>query len=191
MLSLSGLLFGTIVKTDAYSYTGPYLYSACITGFNEPMAEVLEDRTRPTVEEAKLTWEHTTFLNQASKKPLLGIAAGIARMVLAVFHIIGHLIASLNGNRGHLYHAAAGGCEFLRGLIEAIPVIGRIFANLYLPPSIEYRENMTAEDFIGGRSWWMIKMYCTQAPDHFDCRISIYTDSDNYPFYYDVSSARE
>lgn len=144
--------------------------------------------TKEIFEAAKLQSEHTTFLNRASKVLFIGIAAGITRMVLAIFHIIGHLIASINGNKGHLYHAAAGGCEFLRGLIEATPIIGRIFANCYLHPTIEYREDMTVEDLRGNRCWWMMKIYCTEAPDNFDNRYLRLVNSDNYPFFYEIGS---
>ena len=84
---------------------------------------------------------------------MIGIAAGITRMVLSVIHIIGHLLmACITWDKGHCYHAAKGGCEFLRGLIESIPFAGRAFARIYFNHGI----------------WWMIKIYNPDEPDSLD-----------------------
>lgn len=85
--------------------------------------------------------------------PILGIAAGVTRMALAVIHSLGHLFAALvTFDKGHCVHAAKGGCEFLRGLIEATPIVGRQFARNY----------------VAHGDWWMIKIYNPDYPDTLD-----------------------
>lgn len=92
----------------------------------------------------------TTCLNGWAWIPVLGIAAGIVRTAIATIHIIGHLFAALfTFDKGHLFHAAKGGCEFLRGLIEATPFIGREFA-------------------MSNRQYWIIKIYNPDSPDGLD-----------------------
>jgi hypothetical protein len=74
-------------------------------------------------------------------------------MALAVIHSIGHLFAAiLTLDKGHCYHAGKGGCEFLRGAIEATPFLGRRFANTY------YENGL----------WWMLKIYNPNRPDSLD-----------------------
>jgi hypothetical protein len=59
-------------------------------------------------------------------------------------------------------HAAKGSCEALRGGIETIPIIGRIFANFYNSRPLYDPVNE------GARTWWMIKIYNPQQPDGLD-----------------------
>lgn len=135
-----GLLHGMVWETDVESETGKGLYSDFATG----------------------NGEKDTQLNQLVRIPFIGIVAGLARIALGIIHTVGHLVgALLTFKKGHLFHAAKGSCEILRGVIETIPVIGRIFA---------YSFSSTAEfDFgHGGRSWWMIKIYNPQKPDGLD-----------------------
>lgn len=129
------LLQGIVVETRAESLTGHYFYSDRMHS-DEPTSIEIQP-----------------FLNQLSTINIIGIAAGIIRMALAIIHCIGHLFATiLTFNKGHLFHVAKGGCEFLRGFIEAIPFIGRIFANVY------YHHG----------EWWIIKIYNPMRPDTLD-----------------------
>jgi hypothetical protein len=127
-------------ETDVESFTGEYLYSDFATGRGEK----------------------DTTLNSLVKIPFVGIVAGVARVALGLIHTVGHLLAALlTCKKGHLFHASKGTCEILRGIIEAIPIIGRIFANAY--------DSTAMYDFgEGGRSWWMIKIYNPEKPDGLD-----------------------
>lgn len=74
-------------------------------------------------------FEKIPFLSKAAVIPFIGTIAGIIRCTLALFHTIGHLFAALvTFNQGHLMHAVKGGAELIRGMIEAIPAIGTLFA---------------------------------------------------------------
>ena len=138
---LGGLFHGMVLETTAESWTGPYLYSDFATG----------------------NGEKDTALNTLVKIPFIGILGGIMRMALGIIHTLGHLFAFVfTQDKGHLFHAAKGLCEMLRGGIEAIPVIGRIFANFYSSRPIYDPLNH------GARSWWMIKIYNPQQPDGLD-----------------------
>ncbi len=152
---IGGLLHGMVIETDVESFTGKYLYSDFATGRGE------KDST----------------LNSLAKIPFVGIAAGIARVALGILHTIGHLFAALfTLQKGHLFHAAKGACEILRGVIESTPIVGRIFANSYNSVSITF----TDFDDEGDRSWWMIKIYNPNKPDGLDLWMN---DWKNYPFY--------
>lgn len=136
-MTVSKLLIGTVVESKIPSWTGEYLYS----DFAIQNGVV----------------QKNSLLNNLSQIPFVGILAGVARVALAIIHSIAHLFAYLiTKDKGHLYHAAKGGCEILRGAIEAIPVIGRIFAWLYILP------------LRNARCWWMIKMYNPDSPDGLD-----------------------
>lgn len=131
------LLHGIVLETEVKSVTGKFLYSDFATGRGEK----------------------NTMLNDVVKYPLIGIVAGVARVGLAIIHTFGHLIgALLTFKVGHLFHASKGVVEGLRGIIEATPVIGRIFANMY-------NFNAHTGDC---RSWWMIKIYNPQERDGLD-----------------------
>jgi hypothetical protein len=135
-----GLLHGMVLETTAPSFTGEYLYSDYAFG---PKGF------------------KSSTLNTLTKIPVLGIPAGIARVALACIHTLVHFIAGcVTFNKGHLFHAAKGICEGIRGMIEAIPIAGRVFANLYTVEPID--------DEINHRSWWMIKIYNPQRPDGLD-----------------------
>lgn len=140
-IMLSGLFHGLVMETTVESWTGDFLYSDYATGKGEK----------------------NSTLNTAVEIPFVGILAGVMRVVLGIIHSIGHLIAALvTGKKGHLFHAAKGGCEILRGLIEALPIIGRIFANLY-----NSNPWYDPED-IGTQCWWMIKIYNPLKADGLD-----------------------
>ncbi len=148
MLSVGDLLRGSVVETTRKSWTGPLFYSD---------AKSVHD-TSFTTDSPELT-----TLNLLALYPIVGIAAGVLRMILATIHCIGHLLlaAFLKHNKGHLYHAAKGGCEFLRGFIEALPIAGRIF-------SWYYCQNKGY--------WWMIKIYNPQNPDYLDSHMHNWQD---------------
>lgn len=135
-----GLLHGMVFETNVESYTGKYLYSDFATGKGEK----------------------DTTLNTLVKIPFIGIIAGVVRIALGIIHTLGHLLAALfTLKTGHLFHASKGVCEILRGGIEIIPVIGRIFTNVF--------NSAPVHDFgEGGRSWWMIKIYNPEKPDGLD-----------------------
>ena len=141
MSSVSDLLKGVVVETRTQSLTGPLFYS---------------DTTFPGADEfVTIHFQHP--LNELSTWYVVGIAAGVARMGLATIHMLGHSFAALvTFDKGHCYHVAKGACEFLRGSIEAIPVIGRLFARIY------YNDGL----------WWMIKIYNPDAPDSLDLHAS-------------------
>lgn len=142
-----GLLNGMVVETTAESWTGEYLYSDYATLYGAA--------------------EKDSFLNKWAKIPMLGIFVGITRIALGIIHTIGHLISYLyTQNRGHLFHAAKGCCEILRGFIEATPLIGRVFANLYNPNILLVEWDPA--DGNGARSWWMLKIYNPDKPDGLD-----------------------
>ncbi len=135
MPSLANTLQGIVVETRTESLTGKLFYS---------------DRMH---DEFQSIYPQHPLLNSLSKIYFIGMAAGVIRMALAAIHTVGHLLAAaLTWDKGHCYHAAKGGCEFLRGLIEAIPVAGRIFARWY---------NQNGD-------WWIIKIYNPDKPDTLD-----------------------
>lgn len=136
-----GLLHGMVFETDVESWTGQYLYSDFATG----------------------KAEKDTTLNTLVKIPFIGIAAAVGKAALLILHTLGHLfLALVTLKKGHVFHASKGICEILRSGIEAIPVIGRLFANSFSsrPINDPFR--------IGARSWWMIKVYNPQKPDGLD-----------------------
>jgi hypothetical protein len=136
-MTISRLLVGIVVESKTPSPTGEYLYSdfAIKNGIIQK----------------------NSSLNNLTQVPFMGIVAGVWRIALGILHSLGHLFAYfVTKAKGHLYHAAKGGCEMLRGAIEAIPLIGRVFAWLYMFPSSD------------GRCWWMIKMYNPNSPDGLD-----------------------
>ncbi len=73
--------------------------------------------------------------NQWARYPLLGMAAGFIRVMVAIAHIAFHAFMMLmTQDRGHMFHMWKGCAELLRGCIEMTPVLGRIFAMSYEPP---------------------------------------------------------
>ncbi|KAF3361460.1 hypothetical protein PHSC3_001834 [Chlamydiales bacterium STE3] len=135
-----GLLHGMVMETKVESFTGKYLYSDFATG----------------------KAEKDTTLNTLTKVPFIGIVAGIARVALGIIHTVGHLLGALfTFDKGHLFHASKGMCEILRGFIETLPIIGRIFANSCNSAPIN-------DCGMGDRSWWMIKIYNPEKPDGLD-----------------------
>lgn len=158
MITISGLLNGIVVETDIGSFTGKYLYSDYIQG----------PKYGHRVGVKQEYYNKDSALNKLAKIPVLGVAAGVARIALGIIHAIGHLIAALiTLQNGHLYHACKGLCEILRGSIESIPVIGNLFA-------IKYHDIPSCQCGCCSPcySWWMIKIYNPQIPDDLDKYIS-------------------
>jgi len=139
----------TVIQVNTPSITGHYLYSDDAVTDGGNCASV----------------PHNETLNNLSRIPFLGIAAGVARCALAVIHSVGHLLAWVcTQNKDHLAHALKGCCEFLRGLIEATPLVGRIFAWSYLaPPWFGVREGQ--DHFF---SFFLVKLYNPNEPDVVD-----------------------
>jgi len=138
-----GLLHGMVFETNVKSFTGPLLYSDRVCHYDPDKCK-------------------NPPLNIAAEVPLIGIAAGVSRTALSVIHTIGHLSAALfTFKKGHLFHAAKGCCEGIRGVIETMPIIGRIFANLYNLDTMQYNLRPS-------RCWWMIKIYNPEKPDSMD-----------------------
>jgi hypothetical protein len=139
MPSIGDLLQGIVIETKTTSLTGSLLYSDAIDYEDALNCRGFKRKQPP--------------LNNLANYPIIGIVAGIARMALAVIHSLGHLLAAIvTCDKGHLIHAAKGGCEFLRGFIEAIPIAGRLFSNYYNDAG----------------DWWIIKIYNPDAPDAVD-----------------------
>jgi hypothetical protein len=137
-----------VVETTIESWTGPFLYSDYSTENGQA------DYPR--------FYAQDSLLNKAVRLPFVGIFAGITRVALGIIHSFGHLIAaSLTFKKGHLFHALKGGCETVRGLIEFLPIIGRLFAYSMSTFSLE-------EDG-EGRRWWMMKIFNPRKIDGIDC----------------------
>lgn len=142
-MQISDLLSGAVVETKAKSLTGPLFYSD----------KIIYSEDRDDGNWQPQYCRQQSVLNELSRVWVVGIAAGVIRMALAIIHTTGHLFAALfTFDKGHLFHAAKGGCEFLRGFIESIPVIGRKFAQYYVNDGM----------------WWMIKIYNPNKPDGLD-----------------------
>lgn len=145
MVYCSDLLKGIVIETKAGpGFTGSFLYSDKYHGECDPNKEQVFEAVRVGT---------GNVLNDLSRIPIIGIAAGVSRMALAVFHILSHLFCALiTFDKGYCFHAAKGCCEFLKGFIEAIPVAGRLFANHY----------------VANGEWWIIKIYNPDHPDTLD-----------------------
>lgn len=81
--------------------------------------------------------DRSSWLDNLACVPVLNTAAGVVRVALATIHSLAHLFAALRSSIigrdrftiiGHLRHAEKGGAEILVGLIEAIPIVGFIYA---------------------------------------------------------------
>ncbi len=157
-----------IYRTNITSLTGPYFYSDQAFGIQKFLdIDLTITRSR---EEFKHIGSYDKIqdpaLNKLARIPLLGLVAGIVRIALGVIHILGHLLAApFAREQGNLGHAAKGGCEILRGVIESIPIIGRIFANTYSP------DPHTAKSRLGiscSGNYFIMKIYNASRPDTLD-----------------------
>lgn len=151
MPSISDVCHGIVIQTNTKSLLGPYFYSDLI--YDGDLIDIDNGRND------KYLWSQPV-LNFCAELPIIGRIAGVIRMAMAVIHSLGHLFAALfTQDIGHCYHAAKGGCEFLRGLIETIPVVGYFFATRYSEDK--------SWSIIKGR-WWIIKIYNPKSPDSLD-----------------------
>ncbi|NGX53635.1 MAG: hypothetical protein K1000chlam4_00351 [Chlamydiae bacterium] len=142
---------GIVVATEVKSYTGKYLYSDFAGG----------------------EYEKNCLLNNLAQIPVIGIVAGAFRVILGIIHTLGHLLAALiTQKKGHLYHAGKGVCESIRGLIEMLPIVGRIFAWDRVDESEILSKGKTSVTDI-----WMMKMYNPNSPDGLD---RVYNNWDNW-----------
>ena len=143
------------LTTKAQSITGPLFYSDQWEEFG------LGKNALDGIDES----ENIPFLNSLANVPILGRIAGVVRMVLALIHTVGHSFAAIFISSEHLKHVAKGGAEFLRGMIESIPIIGEIFSWCYNPNIIKGLLNPKHEP-----TWnfFLIKIVNPQAPDLID-----------------------
>lgn len=135
------------LKTDCKSRTGLYLYS-----------------------DQWFKWcgcGETPALNAFAQVPIIGMLSGWARCLLALVHITIHLISALfTGRMGHLAHAAKGVAEFLRGLLEATPFIGRFFSNLYNGRILTPTHTCASDPY--HCNFFLVKLYNPNEPDFID-----------------------
>jgi len=144
---ISGLKHGMVVETDVKSVTGKLLYSDF---------KVIHDENGTHLNESPLS--------TAVKFPVVGIAAAVGRVALGIIHTLGHLFAAMvTLKKGHLFHAAKGACETLKGIFEAIPLAGRIHA---------FGFNLQN----GHRPFWMMKIYNPKQPDEVDHTMKLWTE---------------
>jgi hypothetical protein len=133
-----------ILKTNCGSLTGNLLYSDTYA------------KTKGLYDSGPSIYVMPT-LNTLAAIPLLGPLAGILRVALAIIHMIGHTVAALIfWNTGHFCHVAKGGTELLRGVIEMIPIVGRLFAWFYdaRAPLIPTSQSSTKYSY----SWFILKI---------------------------------
>lgn len=195
------------IKTTAGSYTGQILYSdvycetlGCLGRSIDATGEGIDvgrdSITGKRVHRTNNRWldedgkslppkpdnlVEKPFLNKWAAIPIIGCLAGITRMVLAIFHILGHLLAAIfTCDSGHLGHAAKGVAEFVRGLIETIPIIGRIFVWIYDPPAFNplgitfYNDRVNVEC-----CFFIVKIYNPNQLDKIDL---YFAKKGDYPF---------
>jgi hypothetical protein len=110
-----------ILTTRSESWTGKILYSDAYAEIPANDYDALD----PSNDERPV-------LNQLAAVPILGYLAAVARIALSLIHIMGHTFAAcVFRDRGHFCHVAKGGAELLRGIVEILPVFGRIFSWAY------------------------------------------------------------
>jgi hypothetical protein len=136
MQLISDLCRGIVVETKLHTFvTGNILY-----------CDYVED---PYSRSTRIN----SLIDLAAAVPILNIFAGITRIVLASLHIIVQSLALVfTFDRRYIVHIAKGGCEILKGLIQATPFVGHKFTRFW---------------FDNGY-WWMIKIYNPDKPDYFD-----------------------
>ncbi len=146
MLSFSDLLKGIVIETKLPSWSGKILYSDTVHH-----AEHYEDHS--------LMVEYSN-LDYIASVPIVGVAAGITRVALAVLHMLNHTLALIfTFDSRHCIHLAKGGCEFLKGLIQSVPIVGHLFARSWMENEGE---------------WWIIKIYDPDKPDTLDAHANFW-----------------
>ncbi|KKK67694.1 hypothetical protein LCGC14_2951500 [marine sediment metagenome] len=142
MLSFSDLLQGIVIETKLPSWSGKILYS-------DTEHDLL----------GRLQVEYSD-LDHIASVPIVGVVAGITRVALAVLHMVNHtfaLIFTLDSR--HCIHLAKGGCEFLKGLIQSIPIAGHLFTRSWMKNKGE---------------WWIIKIYNPNDSDTLDAHANFW-----------------
>ena len=136
MPTFPDLLQGIVIETKLPSWTGEILYSD--TGHND---------------HATMDVQYSV-LDYLARVPIIGVVAGIIRIALAALHILNHTLALIfTLDSRHCIHLAKGGCEFLKGLIQSIPIVGHLFTRSWIENDGE---------------WWIIKIYNPDMPDSLD-----------------------
>ena len=133
-----------IINTNTVSWTGSILYSDA----HEVNANREGYSTKRVVKQS--------FLNNWAMVPVLGIGAGAFRVVLAIIHTLGHLAAAvIQQNLEHTSHAMKGCAELLRGLIEMVPIAGRVFSWKQYPGQF-FGERIADDDQDYWVSVWLV-----------------------------------
>lgn len=144
-----------IIQTTCSSITGKFLYSDTYVSrhFEEGIVEQIP------------------LLNRVTAIPIVGhLGAGI-RIALAIIHITGHTFAALIFlDSGHLCHVAKGGAELLRGIIEMIPLAGRIFVWIYDSRDCGCGGPYYSRVEVG--RYFLVKIYNPTQPDQIDQYLS-------------------
>lgn len=156
---MQNLAMGYVVETTAKSFTGNLLYSDYLN---------VKDYDRDI--------EQTTFLNMLAYVPVLGIVTGVARIALGIIHVLGHLVLAAvcsSTSKGHLYHAAKGLIEIGVGCIEAMPIVGRVYAWLVRPSSCVPR---VIAQSVKNHSFAILKIYNPEQPDSLDTYSSLWAN---------------
>jgi len=155
-----------IRETKVTSCTGKWLYSDCF---------VQVGQTRQGLDS---TIDETPLLNKIER---WGFFGGLARMILAIIHTIGHTLAlvfnAIKGERkkceGHYYHIQKGGLEFVRGFITSIPIVGRIAAwkkDVFIPVCPHFFGRITIQK----KSFFLLRIRNPDKPNYFDNPPKIY-----------------
>lgn len=142
----------TVFQTTCSSITGKVLYS------DTYVSRYFEE---DTIEDIPL-------LNRVTAIPVIGHLGALLRIVLSILHMIGHSLAAvIFRDSGHLAHVAKGGAELLRGIIEFIPIGGRIFVWGY--DTRDCSTGLVPQYFkVEVGRYFLIKIYNPNEPDRVD-----------------------
>lgn len=157
------------LKSRRESLTGKLLYSDTYIQF--PKAD--------SQEKMKM---QMPLLNKLAAMPFIGHFSGIFRSLFAVVHIAVHLVLALfYWEREHLAHVVKGCAEFVRGIIETLPFVGRLFAWTYGPPAfpLKFLNSKRAKSEEEARCF-LVKI---TNPDKLDKLDEIYIRSGKHPFF--------
>lgn len=143
---IDNLLQGIVIEnTLPLTWTGELLYSDKdydYLGKNIITGKMMIEESYP-------------FSDYLAMIPIIGIAAGITRIAFAALHMLNHSLAFVFSlDRRHFAHLAKGLCELFKAAIQSTPIIGNIFAYLWV---------CKLKGF-----WWMIKIYNPNSPDSLD-----------------------
>ncbi len=132
------------ITTAAKTNTGQLLYSDVINTYDYDSYDEYGTYQRP-------------LLNKLSYYPGVSTFSGLFRCCLAIVHIAIHLFEFIRtGDVGHLGHALKGLCEFTRGCVEAVPVLGSIIS--YLVDNPPFESMVSTRGIITYRHSWLISL---------------------------------